>query len=816
VKYAKFLSAFFATAALIYVLDRPLGPAPALGRFLSPFTGFWQNAESVSGFKDQTYNMEGLNDKVEVIYDQRLVPHIFAQNDEDLFFMQGYITAANRLWQMEIQTHNAAGRVSEIVGEKALENDRLQRRIGLGFGAERAEEFIDNDPESKAILRAYCNGINAYIKSLSPKDYPLEYKLLGYAPEAWTPVKVALLLKNMSNMLSVFEFDVENTNFISKYGEEAFKYLYKDQDNFNEFIIPKGTKWDFEADPAFVKGTAEKSILRKITIGAKDQAPYESYNRVLEKPDDITGSNNWAVSGTKTKSGLPLLCNDPHLQLNLPSIWYEMHLVAPGINVYGATLPGAPCVISGFNDSIAWGVTNAGRDVRDWFKIQFRDESFNEYLVDGKWEKATKRAEIIGVKNNKPFIDTVIYTRYGPVVFDPTFKKTSSKSLLSLKWTAHLPSNEFKTFFKLNKGKNYDDYRAALKDYVCPAQNFVFASRANEIAIVEQGTFPNVAEEVVDGAESKNDWSAFIPVEHNPSHRNPERGFVSSANQFPVDETYPYPVSKVGVYENFRSIRINKMLSKAEKMDAEYMKEMHSDNYNVFAEMLVPTIVAVADASGKLNEYSSLINSLRNWNLRNDANLKEPVFFELWSTEMMDLLWDEMADPEVPMKRPNSYLTANFLKNDSTSIFYDNLQTGEREDRESIILQAFSRAVTKLKEQYGSLDKIHDWGTHKATYVHHLAKLDPLSKLNVYCGGNRGIINATSATHGPSWKMVVDFGDSKAYCVYPGGESGNPGSKFYDNMIDTWAKGQYYTVELSNDIEKIRKTSLFQSTFNKK
>ena len=186
---------------MIYVLDRPLGPAPALGRFLSPFTGFWQNAESVSGFKDQTYNMEGLNDKVEVIYDQRLVPHIFAQNDEDLFFMQGYITAANRLWQMEIQTHNAAGRVSEIVGEKALENDRLQRRIGLGFGAERAEEFIDNDPESKAILRAYCNGINAYIKSLSPKDYPLEYKLLGYAPEAWTPVKVALLLKNMSNML---------------------------------------------------------------------------------------------------------------------------------------------------------------------------------------------------------------------------------------------------------------------------------------------------------------------------------------------------------------------------------------------------------------------------------------------------------------------------------------------------------------------------------------------------------------------------------------------------------------------------------------
>lgn len=815
-KYVKFLSAFISTVALIYVLDRPLVPAPALGRFLSPFTGFWQNAESTSGFKDQTYAMEGLKDKVEVVYDERMVPHIFAHNEEDLFFMQGYVTAANRLWQMEIQTHNAAGRVSEIIGEKTLEVDRLQRRIGLGYGAEKAEEFITNDPQSKTILHAYCDGINAYIKSLSPKDYPLEYKLLGYAPEAWTPIKVALLLKNMANMLSVFEFDVENTNFIAKYGEEAFKHLYKEQDDFNEFIIPKGTKWDFKAEEGFAKGTNEKSIIRKITVGAKDQAPYESYNQVLEKPNDITGSNNWAVSGTKTKSGLPLLCNDPHLQLNLPSIWYEMHLVAPGINAYGATLPGAPCVISGFNDSIAWGVTNGGRDVRDWFKIQFKDDSFDEYLVDGKWEKAKKRVEVIKIKNASPYMDTVIYTRYGPVVFDPTFKKASSKNLLSLKWTAHLPSNEFKTFYMLNKGKNYDDYRGALKNYVCPAQNFVFASRSNDIAMVEQGTFPNVAEEVVDGADSKNDWTAFIPSEHNPSHKNPERGFVSSANQLPVDETYPYPISKVGVYENFRAIRINKLLGIAEKMDADYMKKMHSDNYNVFAEMILPSLIRIAEKSGKLKEYSNILNLLKNWNLRNDANLKEPVLFELWSTEFIDLLWDEMADPELPMKRPNSYLTANFLKNDSTSIFYDNLQTGEREDREAIVLQAFSKGMTKLKEKYGSLDKIQDWGTHKATYVQHIAKLDPLSRLDVYCGGNRGIINATSATHGPSWKMVVDFGENKAYCVYPGGESGNPGSKYYDNMIDTWAKGEYYTVELSNDLEKVRQKALFKTTYTKK
>jgi penicillin amidase len=182
---------------------------------------------------------------VSVVFDERLVPHIFAQNNEDLFYMQGYITAKYRLWQMDIQTQNAAGRVSEVVGEKALDNDRLQRRIGLQFGAEKAEEFINQDPESKAILTAYCNGVNAYIKSLSPKDYPLEYKLLGYAPEEWKPIKVALLLKNMANMLSVYEFDIENTNFIQKYGEKEFQHLYADVDDFKDFIIPSKTPFDF-------------------------------------------------------------------------------------------------------------------------------------------------------------------------------------------------------------------------------------------------------------------------------------------------------------------------------------------------------------------------------------------------------------------------------------------------------------------------------------------------------------------------------------------------------------------------------------------
>lgn len=813
-----FLLVSAATVGLIWTLDTAelVAPgAPAIGKFFDPYNGFWQNAENTIHFKDLDLNIDGLRDKVEVYFDDRLVPHIFAKNNEDLYFMQGYVTAKNRLWQMEIATHNAAGRICEVAGKSALKNDRLSRRIGLGFGAENSKAFIEKDPESNDLIRAYCAGVNAYIKTLKPRDYPLEYKLLGYGPEEWTPLKVGLMLKNMANMLSVYEYDIENTNFVSKYGEDQFHYLYPERDSFSDYIIPKGTKWGFGPDSTF-KAPANESAPKGEKISNMDHDwGEESYDRVIEKPKELNGSNNWAVSGSKTKSGKPLLCNDPHLQLNLPSIWYEMHLVSPDMNVYGATLPGAPCVISGFNDSIAWGVTNGGRDVRDWFKITFKDESHDEYLVDGKWEKIQRRIEHIKIKGGKEFRDTVLYTRYGPIVFDKSFGDVKSKQYLAMKWTAHQGSNEFKTFFLLNKGKNYDNYLDALTNYSCPTQNFVFAARNGDIAIKEQGSTPITKMFVTDGSKSENDWHQFIPTAHNPTVKNPERGFVSSANQFPVDETYPYPVTHVGIYEDTRAMRINKLLDVADKMDVDYMKKMQSDNYNVQASLTLPTLLRVIDRSKLKGEELDALQALDKWNYMDNKDSKATVYYEAWNDEFQSMLWDEMADPSLPMRRPNVFKTAYFIREDSTSAFYDNQQTGEKETREMIVLQSFDKAMSRLKDKYGSLASIKDWGTHKATMVHHMSPaLDAFSRMNAYCGGNRGIINATSHEHGPSWRMIVDFGDMKAYCLYPGGQSGNPGSKFYDDMIDKWANGEYYVAKFEPK-EQLDKEKLFKIVANK-
>jgi penicillin amidase len=814
VRIVGFILSAAVSIGLIYALNHPLGPAPALGKFFDPYNGFWQNAESTSRYKDINVNLAGLRDKVEVYFDDRLVPHIYAKNDEDLLFMQGYITAKNRLWQMEIQTHNAAGRISEVAGKSALKADRLSRRIGLGFGAENSKAFIEKDPESNDLIRAYCAGVNAYIKNLQPKDYPIEYKLLGYAPEEWTPLKVALLLKNMANMLSVYEYDIENTNFVSKYGQDQFRYLYPERDSFYDYIIPKGTAWNFTADSSISKKLEDAPKSEKISNMDHDWGE-ESYDRTIEKPRELNGSNNWAVSGSKTKSGKPLLCNDPHLQLNLPSIWYEMHLVSPSMNVYGATLPGAPCVISGFNDSIAWGVTNGGRDVRDWFKITFKDDSHDEYLVDGKWEKIKRRIEHIKIKGGGEFLDTVLYTRYGPIVFDKSFGDVKSKQYLAMKWTAHQGSNEFKTFYLMNQGKNYDDYIIALNNYSCPAQNFVFASRSGDIAIKEQGTMPLTKMFVTDGSKSENDWHYVIPTANNPTIKNPERGFVSSANQFPVDGTYPYPITHVGIYEDTRAMRINRLLEVTDKLDAAYMMKMQSDNYNVQAALTLPTLLRVIDRSKLKGEELEALKQLDKWDYYDNKDSKATVFYEAWNDEFQNMLWDEMNDPSLPMRRPNVFKTAYFIREDSTSAFYDNLQTGERETREMVILSSFDKAMDKLKQQYGSLSKIPDWGTRKATMVHHISPaLDAFSRMNIYCGGNRGIINATTHDHGPSWRMIVDFGDMKAYCLFPGGESGNPGSKFYDNMIDKWAKGEYYVAKFEPK-EQLEKESLYKLTAGK-
>ena len=797
------------TAGLIIILNtRLLLPAP-LGKLLSPQHGIWQNAEPVNEDFTEELSFPDLAGKVNVYLDDRLVPHIFAEHENDAYFVQGYLHAKFRLWQMELQTLAAAGRASEILGDVGLNHDREFRRLGMVYGAENSLKEVEKDPVIKAECDAYTAGVNAYIESLSESELPIEYKLIGYYPERWSNLKTALFLKYMSYDLAAHEDDFEMTNAKGFFSKEDFATLYPNIPDSADPIIPKGTIYS-------------KSKLA-LTIPASADSLYFNNNSsagiTLQKPDKDNGSNNWAVSGKKTQSGYPILANDPHLGLNLPSIWFEIQISTPEFNAYGVSFPGSPGVIIGFNDSCAFGFTNAGRDVRDYYEIKFKDDSKQEYWFNNQWTKTDLRFEKIKRKGKPDFIDTVAYTVFGPVMFDKSFtgNKTAGDKYYAVRWKANDPSNELKLFNMLNRAKNYADYSAAIVNLHTPGQNCVFATKSGDIALRTQGEFPakwkGQGDFIMPGTDDSYIWQGMIPMDETPFQYNPERNFVSSANQLPADSTYPYYLG--GGYPPYRGIIVNRRLNEMDNISVDDIKSLQTDNYNVFGEMATPVFVKnmqVQELDPAEKKYFDLLSA---WDYRNDVNSKgATVFFLTWQ-HFEDTVWnDDFAKAPKVIKRPFESTLLEAILNDSAFKFLDDINTAIVETLADAVTAAFKKAVIELKDLENK--KTLEWARYKGTKVVHLAKLEPFSRLHLPIGGGTHCINATKANHGASWRMIVSLTpETEAYGVYPGGQNGNPGSKYYDNFIDTWAAGKYYSIWVMKQSEEIDKRIKGKITFTK-
>ena len=807
------------TIGLIVALNRPWGPVPPLGSFLSPQQGCWQNAEPADQSFSLDLNFPALKEKVNVYFDDRMVPHVFAQNDHDLYFVQGYLHAKFRLWQMEFQTYAAAGRLSEILGvgpdSAILNNDRNMRRIGMVFGAKNSLREMESDESTKIVLNAYTAGVNAFIENCTYSDLPLEYRLLDYAPEKWNNLKTALFLKYMSYDLSGEENDIEYTNAKSVFPKNVFDKLYPAQPDSLDPIIPKGTHFQTPFVHSIQPANADSAYFEW-----KAPAPVQPLN----KPDKDNGSNNWAVNGSKTASGFPILCSDPHLGLNLPSLWFEMQLNTPQGNAYGVSFPGAPAIIIGFTDQIAWGVTNSSRDVKDYYTVQFKDASKQQYWFDSAWKSSVVNVEVFKVKDGFDFRDTVAYTLWGPVQYDASFTgghRTTGAVNLAVRWKAHDGSNELKAFCLLNRASNYDDYLAAIKHFTCPGQNFVFAAKNNDIAIWQQGEFPDKWDRqgdfVMPGDDSTYRWQSMIPQDQNPhmliSGMVPERGFVSSANQLPADSTYPWYLG--GSYNLYRGLLINRYLREMSGITVDQMKELQTENYNVMAEMAMPLLLKNIDEESLIGEELTYLNLVRNWNLRNDPKEKAASIFANWMQLLEAEVWsDEFAAVPKPWNFPERYTLLEGMLKDTAFQFADNIGTPQVETIRDVVTAAFKKAVPLLAkvEKDGKLE----WSKYKDSGIRHLLRLAPLSRYHLTTGGGADIINATKQFHGPSWRMVVHLTQkTEAYGIYPGGQSGNPGSRYYDNMVDDWAKGAYQPLWVMTAEEAKSKQVKHKMTFQK-
>lgn len=784
-RYLKSAAMVLVTSLLIILLNVKIDPLPPLGPFFSPFHGFWQNARHEQA-GSKAICLKGLTGPVKVVWDERMVPHIFAESAHDLYFAQGYIMAGDRLWQMEFQSRIAGGRLSEILGEDFLEHDRLQRRLGMVYAAENAVREIEAYPESCAVMAAYTLGVNTYINELSPRDYPVEYKILGYGPEQWTPLKSALVQKFMAWRLTGYSEDFVYSRLAEKLGTKVVEEFFPTPHREVPPVIPLETQWDFEPQGVVPPKSDFKPRHLPSTADIPEQNP-------------AGGSNNWAAGPSKTASGKPILASDPHLGFVLPSVWYEIQLCAPGVNVYGVSLPGLPCVTIGFNQNIAWGVTNAATDVSDWYEIQFKDSSRKEYLYDGGYRKTREVLEVIKIRGKVGFeVETVKYTHHGPIVcregenlFQGKFPREAA-----FRWAAHDPSNELRAFLEINRAKNYREFTEALSHYHCPAQNFAFACSDGTIAMWHNGKFPRrwpgQGFYIGDGSDPAYEWQ-WIPFMHNPHVENPPQGFVCSANQVPTSASYPYFMP--GIYSTYRAGRICEELKRMDQITMDDMRRLQNDNHNLHAAAVLPAMFAMVERERLSAEEIAILESIQAWDFWNGADVIAPTVFDKWWEILHRSIWEDEFDLDAKTRLyPRTERTVRMILEERGAPWFDDVRTPAKETLPYLTHRAFTTACERLREKLGPVGAPWNWGNYKGTSIPHwLGPLKSFGRHNISIGGGSDIVNATTAKWGPSWKMVVELGDPVvAWGIYPGGQSGNPGSPYYDNFIDTWSRGELF------------------------
>ncbi len=761
------------TGLLVYKLDQPMGSLPALGRLVDPINGCWTSAEDADKNFTETISIPSLSHNAQVWFDARMVPHIHAASDHDIYYLEGYIHAYFRLWQMDMETRAAAGKVSEVIGIKGFEFDRKQRRKGMIYAAEQSLKAMEADPRTKVMMDAYTEGINAYISQLKFRDFPLEYKLMGFKPEPWTNIKSALLLKYMADDLTGATDDIPLSYLREVLSPEIFQLLYPESITGSKTIIPHGTIF-------------EKPSLGKPTAPANTIFPHFTKKDFKETREDGIGSNNWAISGSRTKSGATILCDDPHLGLNLPSLWYEIQMQSPGMNVYGVSLPGAPGVIIGFNDSLAWGFTNNYRDVKDFYLVKKVEGNNKKYWFDGQQRDFTQRLEHIIIKGEKEFVDTVNYSLHGPVMYDERYAAEGGLGKpLAMCWMAHRSTNELLAVYQMNRAKDYNSFVDGILNFQCPAQNMIYADKAGNIAAWGQGQFVNKWKDqgkyIMDGSDKAALWGHLIPMRENPHVLNPPRGYVFSANECITDSTYPYWYNQSFV--EFRAWRIDQVLDTLPKATIQDMFALQNDNYSVLAANMLPLMLRLLpDSLGDREKVYA--NQLRNWNYRLSAGKTEGSIFQVWWFYLYNKTWSDLSS--VPsLLYPTPERTMQLLQlADSGKV-----KLKELENLPQLMSVSLRQAADSLEK---ARKKGLEWYKVKNTTVSHLSRLPAFGFSDLKIGGWGNTVNAAKGNHGPSWRMVVQLGkEIEAYGVYPGGQSGNPGSKYYANFLNQWVAGRY-------------------------
>ena len=752
-------------------------------------------------------DLPGLIEEVTILRDSFAIPHIYANNENDLYRSVGFVMARDRLWQMDLLRRVTQGRLSEILGKDQLETDLLMRALRM---REKSEKVLKNSfPEMISCLEAYSEGVNFYIKNF---PLPPEFKILGYEPELWEPGHSLNLIGYMAwDLTSGWQTEILLHNLKKEVDKKQLEELIPHLENH-----PTSVFRDFQTSVTDINGTI-------LSAGAE-----------LKKMglEIFHGSNNWAVSGEKSKSGKALLANDMHLGIFAPGIWYQMHHVSEGsVNVTGLVLPGQPFVICGHNDSIAWGMTNVYTDNLDFYAEKLNKDS-TQYLLNNEWKNLVIKKEKIKTKEGEEISQTLKFTHRGPLV--NRFKKTE-ETALSIHWSGNDMSNEMRTIYLLNRANNWSDFRNAVSSFISISQNIIYADIAGNIGLQCCSGVPlrdGIGINIYPGDTTRYDWTGFLPFDLLPYEFNPDRGYVSSANNKTVPEDYPYYIGYWYDMPN-RIDRIREMLEETGKSGIDDFKRMQGDFKSVKAQRMVPVFLKALNTGRGWNENEKkALKKLQDWDFVMSKNSEAASIFDILFIKTGENLIKDDLSPELFKDiKEKRIMIENLVRNiiaEKKSLWIDDKNTSDKETFDDIIKRSFKETILELTELAGPETDRWKWGKiHKITISHPLGVVNLLDKAfnlnrgpyeisgsyHTVCPYSYSYNDKFNVKHAASHRHIYDLSDwNNSKTIIPTGTSGIPASDFYLDQTERYLNNDYHDDPFSKPA--VIKNSIFSMKLN--
>lgn len=738
-----------------------------------------------------TVQVPGLNSTVEVYRDKWGVPHIYADNAEDLFFAQGYVTAQDRLWHMEFNRRCGSGTLSEVLGEATLETDRFIRTLGWRSVAETEADNAQGD--ARLMLESYAAGVNAFIETRRG-NLPLEFTILGFEPQPWTPADSLAWAKVMAwDLGGNWEAELLRAQLIEAVGEEKADQLAPPYPDDSPLIVPPDVG-------GYGRLIADRVLARHAALEG-----------LLGSPGSRVGSNNWVVDGTKSATRMPLLANDMHLGLQMPSIWYEVHLVGGGYNVEGYSFPGVPGVIVGHNEDIAWGVTNANPDVQDLYVERINPNNPDQYEYQGQWVDMEIVEEVVEVSDQEPVVERVRVTRHGPIITPVVEDLTEA---IALRWTALEPNRMIDALAMLNRASDWEEFRAALELWAVPSQSFVYADTEGNIGYQMPGLIPVRAEGhsgllPVPGWTGGYEWQGYVAFDELPSVFNPSSHFIATANNKVVSDEYPHRLG-YDYAVGHRAERIIALLGEKDVLSIEDFQRMQADTYSIPGEIFTPYLLQI-EPEGFLQERA--LNEVRKWDWHSDADSTGAAILEVFYLRLVENTFADELGGELCTEYLGAptwhHIALESMIEEVDNPWFDDVGTPHRENRDEIVRRSFADALDYLGNKFGDVPHAWTWGRlHGATFVHQplgesgIAALEMIfNRGPVTIGGSGYTINAASfdpedpfaTVDGVSQRLIVDLSDlDESLSTHTTGQSGLPFNKHYDDMISLWQRVDYH------------------------